>query len=88
MKVAVWDTYVHRNDKDGIMHFDILVPEDQQDAAAIRKYGEEYLNDKTFTTGHINTDKCVFCHVEQVPQHIEEEINRYGFAIVELSNCE
>ena len=88
MKVAVWDTYVNRYDQESVMHFDILVPEDIQDAVVVRKYGEEYLKDKTFTTGQVNIDKCVFCHVEQVPQHIEEEIKRYGFAIVELSNCE
>lgn len=88
MKVAVWDTYVNRNDGKGIMHFDILVPEDFVDAAEIRKFGNEYISEKAFASDSISIDKCLFCHVENVAEHLEQEINRYGYAIVELSNCE
>ena len=88
MKVAVWDTFVNRNDGNGIMHFDILVPEEFVDATEIRKYGNEYLKDKEFASDSILIDKCLFCHVEHVPQHLKQEINHFGYAIIELSNCE
>ncbi len=88
MKVAVWDTYVQREDKTGTMHFDILVPEELSDPKEIRSFGTEYLKGKPFKTGEITMDKCLFCHVERVPTHIEEEIKRYGYTIIELSNCE
>jgi hypothetical protein len=39
MKIAVWDTYVTR--KDGkIMHFDILVDENVNDAEQVYEYGK------------------------------------------------
>lgn len=42
MKIAVWDTYVTR--KDGkIMHFDILVDENVNDAEQVYEYGKKYL---------------------------------------------
>jgi Domain of unknown function (DUF2024) len=45
MKVSVFDTYVTR--KDGaIMHFDILVPDTENDYAKVHEYGKAYLATK------------------------------------------
>ncbi|MBP7448998.1 MAG: DUF2024 family protein, partial [Flavobacteriales bacterium] len=40
--MAVWDTYVTRNDG-RVMHFDIIVPSSQRDSAMIHSYGRAYL---------------------------------------------
>ena len=88
MKIAVWDTYVDRKDGQGLMHFDILVPEGFEDRTAIKAFGNEYLEDKDFETESLALEKCLFCHVENAPIHISEGIRRYGYVVVELSNCD
>ena len=47
MAIAVWDTYVKRNDG-LIMHFDILVPSDMTDEKKIFAFGQNYLRSKPF----------------------------------------
>ena len=41
MKVAVWDTYVKREDGN-IMHFDILVPDYETNEQTIFNFGKDY----------------------------------------------
>mgnify|MGYP003474296298 FL=1 len=40
MQVAVWDTYVTKNDG-GIMHFDIIAPIRIKDEETIHTFGKE-----------------------------------------------
>jgi len=86
MKVAVWDTYVTR--KDGkIMHFDILVDENTDDANQVFEYGKSYLK-KVLQEGQPLTSKeCSFCHIDQAPIEVENEIRKNGFSIIEMENC-
>lgn len=51
MKVAVWDTYVTKQDG-GVMHFDIIVPAELKDEQTIFGYGFKYLSNKNVTTEH------------------------------------
>lgn len=51
MKVAVWDTYVKKEDGN-IMHFDILVPDNLTNEQTIFNFGKDYLNTKTFQQLH------------------------------------
>ncbi len=53
MKVAVWDTYVEREDGN-IMHFDILVPIEVTDEPTIFSYGMDYLKIKPFQTNSLS----------------------------------
>lgn len=85
MKVAVWDTYVNKNDGT-IMHFDIIVPESSQDEDVFR-FGEEYLRLKGLTELKIDTKKCSFCHVEHLQKHMERDINERGYYILEMKGC-
>ncbi|WP_431127489.1 DUF2024 family protein [Flagellimonas flava] len=86
MKIAVWDTYVER--EDGItMHFDILVPKELTDEGRIFLYGQQYLETKTFKTGTLTSNECRFCHIQSVQTEVEDEIRTKGYFIVEMENC-
>lgn len=88
MKVAVWDTYVNRKDGVGVMHFDILVPDWLEDRSQIEAIAREYLASKQFETDEFTMERCLFCHVEQVTAQVEQEIEQFGYSIIELSNCQ
>jgi len=86
MKVAVWDTYVKR--QDGlIMHFDILVESKLTNETKIFEIGRNYLKNKSFESVELNAKKCVFCHIENASVLVENEIEAKGFYIIELENC-
>lgn len=86
MKVAVWDTYVGR--EDGLlMHFDILVPDDLQNTNQIFEFADQYLSQKDFEVENVRTSKCQFCHIEQATEETIATVADKGFDIIELENC-
>lgn len=86
MKVAVWDTYVTK--KNGtIMHFDIIAPSEIKDTNVIYNYGKKYLKLKAQEEQPITSKECNFCHMETVQPSWESEINKNGYYIVEMENC-
>lgn len=86
MKVAVWDTYVKR--EDGIrMHFDILVPDHISNEQTIFDYGKEYLNTKPFQTTQLTANECRLCHIAQATEEIILAIKKKGYYIIEMENC-
>ena len=87
MKISVWDTYVTK--KDGtVMHFDILAPEEIKDTEVIYNFGREYLKNKSQSGQAISSKECQFCHSEIARPHWEEVINKNGYYIVEMENCD
>jgi len=89
MKIAIFDTYVLR--PDGCkMHFDILVRDQNPDKepSVVLALGRRYLAAKGIPADSLSTQECRFCHTEFAPPAVEEEINRMGFAIIELQNCD
>ena len=86
MKIAVWDTYVTK--KNGsVMHFDILAPEDIKDTAVIYNYGKDYLKSKGQEGQPLTSKECRFCHLETLRPQWEEAINKQGYFIIEMENC-
>ncbi|TDO99137.1 DUF2024 family protein [Flavobacterium sp. 245] len=86
MKVAVWDTYVTR--KDGkIMHFDILVDENTDNADQVFEFGRTYLKSVAQEGQPLTSKECNFCHIEKAPIEIENQIRENGFSIIEMENC-
>ena len=86
MKIAVWDTYVKR--QNGLrMHFDILVSEETLDENQIYGYGKQYLDSKPFKTEAFDSKRCNFCHIENATFEIETAIRDKGFYILEMENC-
>lgn len=87
MKVSVWDTYVQR--KDGRrMHFDILVPSDLKEPKTVFGFGNEYLKTNSVENHTLTTKECRFCHIEQASKEILEAIDKNGYAIIEMENCD
>ena len=87
MEIAVWDTYVKKNDNQ-IMHFDILVPSELKDEHVILDFGKHYLKSKSFKTEQITSKECQFCHLEQATKEIIASIKENGYAIIEMENCD
>ena len=86
MKIAVWDTYVTR--KDGkIMHFDILVDENVNDAEQVYEYGKKYLKSVGQEGQTLSSKQCRFCHIHKAPIEVENQIRANGFSIIEMENC-
>jgi len=86
MKVSVWDTYVKREDGK-LMHFDILVPSDLTDKETIFGFGMQYLKTKSIRTNQLTTKACQFCHIENATEQIVVSIEKSGFHIIEMENC-
>jgi len=86
MKVAIWDTYVTK--KDGsIMHFDIIVSEEQKNPSVIYAYGKEYLKSKGQEDQQLTSQECRFCHIDIPPIDWKLEIIDRGYYILEMENC-
>lgn len=86
MKVSVWDTYVNREDGK-LMHFDILVPNHITDSNTVFDFGKTYLKSKTFKTLQLTAKECHLCHIEQATEEVANAIQKNGFAIIEMENC-
>lgn len=91
MKVAIWDTYVLREDGK-VMHFDILVSEKLKDEEKIFNFGRIYLKTKPFETKKLTTEECKFCHIEEIKKKVKKnifnEIKEKGYSIIEFENCD
>lgn len=87
MKVAVWDTYVKREDGN-TMHFDILVPSELTNEQTIYSYGMHYLNTKPFKTNQLSAKECRLCHIEHATKDMIIAIEKNGYSIIEMENCD
>lgn len=87
MKVSIWDTYVNREDGK-TMHFDIVVPQDMTDAETVFGYGRHFLATKNYKTGKLTSEECQFCHIEQASDEMVRDINKQGYFIIEMQNCQ
>ncbi|MEQ1595188.1 MAG: DUF2024 family protein [Casimicrobium sp.] len=86
MRISVYDTYAQR--PDGLlMHFDVLVPSDLNDQAAVLRCGQTYLASKGLSPSILKSEKCNFCHTESANAAVEQEIVANSFAIIEMENC-
>ena len=86
MTVAVWDTYVTK--KDGsIMHFDIIAPDHLKDEKLIHSYGKDYLISKNEQDQPLTAKECSFCHIEEASDEMVEAIEKKGYFIIEMQNC-
>lgn len=86
MKVAVWDTYVTKKNGN-VMHFDIIVPQELKDNEVIFNFGKEYLKTKEQEGQPLTSKECRFCHIEKASQQMVDAINKKGYYIIEMENC-
>lgn len=87
MKIAVFDTYVRREDGRR-MHFDILVPDESRSVEKVLAFGEAYLKERGVTAGPLTTQECRFCHTEFADDEMAQVLTQEGVAIIELENCD
>lgn len=85
MQVAVWDTYVDKQDG-SVMHFDIIAPREIE-MSDIYRYGMDYLNTKGLQGLSLTSKECQFCHVETVNPDWEADIVKKGYFVYEMENC-
>ena len=85
-KVNVWDTYVTKKNGE-IMHFDIIASVEINDSSIIYDYGKLYLKSKNQEGQTLTSNQCRLCHIENLRQEWEEEINKNGFFIIEMEGC-
>ena len=85
MDCAVYDTYVTK--KDGkTMHFDVIVEAKIQQEKAI-EYGKQYLEDVGQGGQKMTQEECQFCHIQEAPKQVEQEIFSKGFFIQKMEGC-
>lgn len=87
MKIAVFDTYVAREDGRR-MHFDILVPDEGKTEAQVLAFGEAYLRARGIKAGPLTTSECRFCHTEFANEELTRLMKIDGAAVIELENCD
>jgi uncharacterized protein DUF2024 len=87
MKIAVYDTYVHRPDG-RVMHFDILVPDASKDIDQVLRFGRRYLTAKDVPAESLRAQECRFCHMESASEPVQAAVDQDGFAIIELDHCD
>lgn len=85
MKVAVYDTFVTKNNE-GIMHFDIVVP-DGLPYEKVLEFGRAHLKGVGQEGQPLSAKECEFCHAEQANSAVEESIRTQGFYIIEMEGC-
>lgn len=86
MKIAVFDTYVTKRNG-SLMHFDILVPEGENDQENIHSFGKMYLKEKNQDGQPLTSKECSFCHIEQASADVEADIVAKGYSIIEMEGC-
>jgi hypothetical protein len=86
MRVSVYDTYVRRKDE-GLMHFDIIVPENSQLESVLR-FGQAYLKEKGQEGQQLTAKECRFCHIENAPEPMQASIREKGYFIYEMQGCQ
>jgi hypothetical protein len=85
MKCAVYDKYVTK--KDGkTMHFDVIIESKTPHEKAI-EYGKQYLVSTGQGDRKMTQEECQFCHIQEAPKQVEQEISSKGFFIQEIEGC-
>ncbi len=70
-----------------IMHFDIVVDSKLTDKTKVFDFGRDYLKSKSFKSKELTSKECVFCHIEEAIELMENEIISKGYYIIEMENC-
>lgn len=70
------------------MHFDIIASLEVKDIAIIHNYGKQYLDSKDKPDQQVISKECSFCHIETLEPIKREEIEKNGYFIIEMENCD
>lgn len=81
MKVAVWDTYV-KKENGNVIHFDIIAPESITEEETIFRYGESFLSHAGIRHDGIDAARCQYCHTETPTDEMIASITEQGYYIL------
>jgi len=84
MDIHVYDTYVKA--KDGhTMHFDVITGAQDHDKAI--EYAKQWLTTVGEDGAKVTGEECNFCHTQEAPPQVENEIKEKGFFIQKMEGC-
>ena len=80
----VFDTYA-RTRKGTVMHFDVVLDEnDQQKAIKCAKLWLSSIGQDDTT---VTAENCYFCHSTEAPPELRQQIDELGYAIYKMEGC-
>ena len=85
MRTAVYDTY-YTSPSGKLLHFDVLVEHGVSQDDALQ-HARSWLNSIGETGDRLQQEKCNYCHSENAPEAIREEIENRGFYILQMEGC-
>lgn len=80
MKVAVWVTYVVKNNGE-TMHRDIIVPDHITVESIVHKMGKEYLSSKNQKDQPLTSKERRLCHQEKASPEMESSISNKAIVL-------
>lgn len=84
MEIHVYDTYVKA--KDGhTMHFDVITDEKNHEKAI--QYGKQWLESIGEGNSTMTQNECQFCHSQNAPEPVAEQIEKQGYFIQKMEGC-
>ena len=84
MDIHVYDTYVKA--KDGhTMHFDVITEVQDHDKAI--EFAKQWLTTIGEDGAKVTGEECNFCHTQEAPPQVVNEIKEKGFFIQKMEGC-
>ena len=84
MDIHVYDTYV-KNKNGDIMHFDVIT--DVQELEKALEYAKQWLATIGEGDAKVTGEECRFCHTQEAPPQVVNEIKEKGFFIQKMEGC-
>lgn len=85
MEVDVYDTYAQSKQGQTI-HFDVLVPRGTSTDQAFA-YAQKWLIEIGENAQGLDQLRCNFCHAEQAKSHVQTDIQKQGYHILQMEGC-
>ncbi|MEZ5814535.1 MAG: DUF2024 family protein [Alphaproteobacteria bacterium] len=85
MEVDVYDTYA-QSAQGRMIHFDVLVPSGTSADQAFA-YAKAWLEEIGENAQGLDQSRCNFCHVERARPHVQNDIQKQGYHILQMEGC-
>ena len=85
MEVDVYDTYA-KSKQGHTIHFDVLVPRGTGVDQAFA-HAQKWLAEIGENAQGLDQSRCNFCHAEQARPHVQADIQKQGYHILQMEGC-
>jgi len=86
MEIEVYDTYA-TSEKGIKIHFDVMLAIGGN-AGHASSYAQDFIKIITESLDFIKLDSCKFCHIEEATTNVSEKVEKDGYCIVPIENCQ